>query len=131
MRLFSSIPTAVSTLPYRCAQPEELVDGRVVQLKLGATQETLTPYPCWFRLTMAVWFWHAGRLRSLPLRTTGAMTIPFGFGLHPCFNLFSLESVRFEGLPARCLTHLTLEDASPTGQRPGRSRRWPAAAIDD
>ena len=43
-------------------------------------------------------------------------TMPFSFGLHPYFNLSSLESVRFEGLPARCLNHLTMEDASTADQ---------------
>ena len=47
-------------------------------------------------------------------RSTAPM--PFSFGLHPYFNLSSLEGVRFEGLPAECLNHLTMEPASTAEQ---------------
>ncbi len=59
----------------------------------------------------------------------GNDTILFSFGLHPYFNLSSVESLRFEGLPARRLDHLTIEDDSTTGQRPDRLRSWPAAST--
>ncbi|MFM7267596.1 MAG: galactose mutarotase, partial [Cyanobium sp.] len=41
---------------------------------------------------------------------------PFSFGLHPYFNLSSLEGVRFEGLPDDCLNHLTMAPA-PTAEQ--------------
>jgi hypothetical protein len=46
----------------------------------------------------------------------GNDTMPFSFGLHPYFNLSSLEGVRFEGLPLQCLNHLTMEEASTADQ---------------
>jgi galactose mutarotase-like enzyme len=42
--------------------------------------------------------------------------MPFSFGLHPYFNLSSLEGVRFEGLPNECLNHLTMAPA-PTAEQ--------------
>ena len=42
--------------------------------------------------------------------------MPFSFGLHPYFNLSSLEGVRFEGLPAECLNHLTMAPADTAEQ---------------
>ena len=46
----------------------------------------------------------------------GNTTRPFSFGLHPYFNLSGLENVRFEGLPPRCLNHLTMEETSTAEQ---------------
>jgi galactose mutarotase-like enzyme len=42
--------------------------------------------------------------------------MPFSFGLHPYFNLSSLEGVRLEGLPDQCLNHLTMAEAATADQ---------------
>jgi galactose mutarotase-like enzyme len=97
-------------------QMEPLADGRGVALELGDTPETLQAYPFQFLLRMEVRL-AAGALEigtTVSNRSTAPM--PFSFGLHPYFNLSSLEGVRFEGLPAECLNHLTMEPASTAEQ---------------
>jgi galactose mutarotase-like enzyme len=59
----------------------------------------------------------AGALEiSTTVHNRSETAMPFSFGLHPYFNLSSLEGVRFEGLPAECMNHLTMEPASTAEQ---------------
>jgi galactose mutarotase-like enzyme len=95
---------------------EALDDGRGVALQLTDTPETLQAYPFQFLLRMEV------RLAPGALEISTAVTnrseapMPFSFGLHPYFNLSSLEGVRFEGLPEECLNHLTMAPAATAVQ---------------
>ena len=100
-------------LPWRL---EELADGAGVQLQLADTEETLKSYPFSFLLSMEVRLAPGALEISTTVENRGSDTMPFSFGLHPYFNLSSLESVRFEVLPAQCLNHLTMEDASTAEQ---------------
>jgi galactose mutarotase-like enzyme len=96
-------------------QLEALDDGRGVLLQLSDTPETLQAYPFAFLLSMEVRL-EAGALAiSTTVTNRSDAPMPFSFGLHPYFNLSSLEGVRFEGLPAECLNHLTMQpDATAT-----------------
>lgn len=100
-------------LPWRM---EPLADGRGIRLELSETPETLQAYPFQFLIRMDV------RLApdALEINTTvtnrSASPMPFSFGLHPYFNLSSLEGVRLEGLPDECLNHLTMAP-SPTAEQ--------------
>jgi galactose mutarotase-like enzyme len=95
---------------------EPLADGRGVLLQLTDTPETLQSYPFQFLLSMEV------RLAAAALEICTTVTnrsdapMPFSFGLHPYFNLSSLDGVRFEGLPAECLNHLSMAPASTAEQ---------------
>ena len=53
---------------------------------------------------------------STVVQNRSSEVMPFSFGLHPYFNLSSLETVRIEGLPPQCLNHLTMEEASSAEQ---------------
>lgn len=97
-------------------QMEPLADGRGVLLQLSDTPETLQSYPFPFLLSMEVRL-AAGALEiSTTVHNRSETAMPFSFGLHPYFNLSSLEGVRFEGLPAECMNHLTMEPASTAEQ---------------
>ena len=97
-------------------QLEELADGRGLQLQLCETKETFETYPFWFLLTMEVRLAPGALEITTIIPNRGDATMPFSFGLHPYFNLSSLESVRFEGLPDQCLDHLTMQEASTAQQ---------------
>jgi galactose mutarotase-like enzyme len=97
-------------------QLEELTDGRGIQLQLCETKETFEAYPFWFLLTMEVRLAPGALEITTIVENRGNATMPFSFGLHPYFNLSSLETVRFEGLPDLCLNHLTMEEESTTHQ---------------
>jgi galactose mutarotase-like enzyme len=101
------------SLPWRM---DPLADGRGVALELSDTTETLQAYPFQFLLRMEVRL-AAGALEiSTTVHNRSADPMPFSFGLHPYFNLSSLEEVRFEGLPQECLNHLTMAPAATAEQ---------------
>ena len=93
-----------------------LADGRGVRLVLNDTAETLQVYPFRFQLTMDVRLAPGALEITATVENRDQAVMPFSFGLHPYFNLSSLETVRFEGLPAQCLNHLTMEKAATAEQ---------------
>jgi galactose mutarotase-like enzyme len=100
-------------LPWQL-QPLATGDGLV--LELTDTPQTLAAYPFPFRLTLELRL-SAGALDiSTRVENRGDQPMPFSFGLHPYFNISSLDGVRFEGLPESCLNHLTMAEAATAGQ---------------
>lgn len=97
-------------------QLQALADERGVQLQLSDTPATLSSYPFHFLLTMEVRLAPGALEISTTVQNRSAESMPFNFGLHPYFNLSSLEGVRVEGLPSECLNHLTMEPASSAEQ---------------
>jgi galactose mutarotase-like enzyme len=100
-----------------------------VQLQLYETHETFMVYPFWFMLTMEVRLAPGAPEITAIVENRGNEAMPFSFGLHPYFNLSSLESVHFEGLPAQCLNHLTMEGASTARDMETSQRHRPAGAA--
>jgi galactose mutarotase-like enzyme len=101
------------TLPWRM---EPLADGCGVALELSDTPETLQAYPFAFLLRMEARLAPGALAISTTVTNRSMAPMPFSFGLHPYFNLSSLEGVRFEGLPEECLNHLTMAPAATAGQ---------------
>lgn len=97
-------------------QMDPLADGRGVALHLSETPETLQAYPFQFLLSMEVRLAPGALEISTTVTNRSALPMPFSFGLHPYFNLSSLEDVHFEGLPEECLNHLTMAPASTAEQ---------------
>jgi galactose mutarotase-like enzyme len=100
-------------LPWRMAP---LADGRGVALELTDTAETLQTYPFQFLLRLEVRLAPGALEIATTVSNRSAEPMPFSFGLHPYFNLSSLEGVRFEGLPQECLNHLTMAPAATAEQ---------------
>ncbi|MFM7548842.1 MAG: galactose mutarotase [Cyanobacteriota bacterium] len=100
-------------LPWRM---DPLADGRGVALELSETAETLEAYPFQFLLRMEVRLAPGAVEISTTVSNRSTAPMPFSFGLHPYFNLSSLEGVHFEGLPAECLDHLTMQPAATAEQ---------------
>lgn len=97
-------------------QMEALADGRGVMLQLADTPETLQSYPFRFLLSMEVRLAPGTLEITTTVENRSSDAMPFSFGLHPYFNLSSLEGVRFEGLPPDCLNHLSMTPASTAEQ---------------
>jgi len=95
---------------------EALADGRGVALELSDTPETLQAYPFQFLLRLEARLAPGALEISTTVTNRSDEPMPFSFGLHPYFNLSSLEGVRFEGLPEECLNHLTMAPA-PTAEQ--------------
>lgn len=101
------------TRPWRL---EPLADDCGVALELSDSPETLQAYPFQFLLRMEVRLEPGALAISTTVTNRSAEPMPFSFGLHPYFNLSSLEGVRVEGLPANCLNHLTMAPAATAEQ---------------
>jgi galactose mutarotase-like enzyme len=101
------------TLPWRM---EPLADGRGVALELSDTDETLKAYPFQFLLRMEVRLAPGALEIATTVSNRSGDPMPFSFGLHPYFNLSSLDGVRIEGLPEECLNHLTMAPADTAEQ---------------
>jgi galactose mutarotase-like enzyme len=101
------------TQPWRM---EPLADGRGVALELSDSAETLQAYPFQFLLRMEVRLAPGALEIATTVSNRSADPMPFSFGLHPYFNLSSLDGVRFEGLPPECLNHLTMAPADTAEQ---------------
>jgi galactose mutarotase-like enzyme len=101
------------TLPWRM---EPLADGRGVALELSDTEETLKAYPFQFLLRMEVRLAPGALEIATTVSNRSGEPMPFSFGLHPYFNLSSLDGVRIEGLPEECLNHLTMAPADTAEQ---------------
>jgi len=97
-------------------QMEALADSRGVRLQLVDTPETLQFYPFRFLLSMEVRLAPGALEISTTVENRSNEAMPFSFGLHPYFNLTSLEGVHVEGLPPDCLNHLTMAPASTAEQ---------------
>jgi galactose mutarotase-like enzyme len=102
-----------SNLPWRM---DPLADGRGVALELSDTTKTLQAYPFQFLLRLEVRLAPGALEIATTVTNRSAEAMPFSFGLHPYFNLSSLEGVRFEGLPQECLNHLTMAPAATAEQ---------------
>ena len=97
-------------------QMEPLADGRGVALELTDTPETLKAYPFQFLLRLEVRLAPGALEIGTTITNRSDAPMPFSFGLHPYFNLSSLDGVRFEGLPPECLNHLTMAPAATAEQ---------------
>lgn len=97
-------------------QLEPLADGRGVLLQLRESAESLKVYPFAFLLSMEVRLAPGALEITAIIENRGSELMPFSFGLHPYFNLSSLDGVRIEGLPEECLNHLTMETDSTSEQ---------------
>jgi D-hexose-6-phosphate mutarotase len=78
-----------------------------VRLQLKDSPETLLPFPHPFLLTLEVRLRPAALEIEAVVENTGTDLLPFSFGLHPYFQVSSLESVTIEGLPPRVLDQVS------------------------
>lgn len=89
-----------------------LEDGEGVRLALSDDPSTLALFPHRFRLSLEVRPQDATLEIRARVENPGDQPLPFSFGLHPYFQVRSLEAVRVEGLPEQALNQLTLQPAA-------------------
>lgn len=97
-------------------QLEPLADGQGVVMQLSDDAETAGCYPFQFQLRLEVRLAPQALEISTTISNLSQAAMPFSFGLHPYFNVSSLEGVRLEGLPEECLDHLTMAPAATAEQ---------------
>lgn len=93
-----------------------LEDGEGVRLQLCDDPSTLALFPHRFRLSLELRPELAALEIKAVVENAGAELLPFSFGLHPYFQVSSLEAVRMEGLPLRLLDQVSGEQV-PASER--------------
>jgi galactose mutarotase-like enzyme len=96
-----------------------LEDGQGIALELVDSESTRASYPFNFLLRLELRLVPGALEIAATVNNRSEDSMPFSFGLHPYFNLSNLKSARFEGLPERCLNHLSMADAQ-TAEQMGR-----------
>jgi galactose mutarotase-like enzyme len=94
----------------------ELEDRSGVCLVLRDNEVTRRMFPFPFQLRLDVRLAPSRLDLELGVLNQGTTVMPFSLGLHPYFNVSGLQSVRFEGLPDRCLNQVSME-LEATGDR--------------
>jgi len=99
-------------LPWQLAP---LADGRGVTLTLADGPQTRAQFPFAFQLSLELRLGPGSLAITARVRHCGAAgeaPMPFSLGLHPYFAVADPGQVRLEGLPPRCLNHLTMAPAA-------------------
>jgi galactose mutarotase-like enzyme len=86
----------------------ELDDRCGVRLLLQDNEVTRRMFPFPFQISLDARLRPSGLDLQLSVFNPGTAAMPFSLGLHPYFNVSSLDAVQFEGLPERCLNHHTM-----------------------
>ncbi|ABX09651.1 galactose mutarotase [Prochlorococcus marinus] len=95
-------------------KPLEDQEGFV--LTLTETAESLSVYPFMFLIEMEVRLTKTSLNIKTIIHNLGDQSMPFSFGLHPYFNVKSLENCLIKGLPDKCINHMNLSEASTEEQ---------------
>lgn len=97
-------------------QLSALEDGQGIALDLRDNDASRASYPFAFQLRMELRLEAAALAITTTVHNDSADPMPFSFGLHPYFNVTNLNTTRFEGLPERCLNHLSMQEAETAFQ---------------
>jgi len=102
-------------------QLQALEDGSGLELSLVQSEATLVHYPFPFALQLRYELQPSALAVTATVEqlASGSAAMPFSLGLHPYFQVSSLENAALEGLPEGCLNHHTMAPA-PTAEQLGR-----------
>ncbi len=91
-----------------------LKDKLGITLKLNDSKETRSFFPFFFTLQMDVRLKEKSLYISVKIYNQGKDTMPFGFGLHPYFQVSNLQKIKIDGLPEKCIdqTNMKVTNAS-------------------
>ncbi len=85
-------------------------------LSLTDTAQSFSVYPFMFLVEMEVRLTRNSLDIKTIIQNRGDQPMPFSFGLHPYFNVRSLENSLIHGLPNKCINHKNLSEASTEKQ---------------
>ena len=85
-----------------------------ISLKLSDTDESRSSFPFFFTLKMDVYLNINSLQISVKIYNHSSDIMPFGFGLHPYFQVSNLQKVKIDGLPGKCIdqTNMKVTNAS-------------------
>ena len=85
-----------------------------ISLKLIDTDISRSYFPFFFTLQMDVTLKENSLQISVKIHNQSKEIMPFGFGLHPYFQVSNLQKVKIDGLPGKCIdqTNMKVTNAS-------------------
>ena len=91
-----------------------LEDKLGIRLKLIDTNESRSYFPFFFTVQMDVCLKEKSLEISVKIHNQSKEIMPFGFGLHPYFQVSNLQKVKIDGLPGKCIdqTNMKVTNAS-------------------
>jgi len=91
-----------------------LKDESGIRLKLSDTYDSRICFPFLFTLLMDVRLKEKSLQISVKIYNQGHESMPFSFGLHPYFRISSLQKIKIDGLPQKCIdqTNMKVTNAS-------------------
>ena len=91
-----------------------LKDKLGIRFKLVDTIDSRSCFPFFFTLWMEVRLKEKSLHISIKIYNRGHESMPFGFGLHPYFQVSDLQKIKIDGLPGKCIdqTNMKVTNAS-------------------
>ena len=85
-----------------------------IRLKLCDTDDSRSSFPFSFTLQIDACLKEKSLQLSVKVYNQGKDNMPFGFGLHPYFQVSNLQKIKIDGLPVKCIdqTNMKVTNAS-------------------
>ena len=85
-----------------------------IRLKLCDTDDSRSSFPFSFTLQIDACLKEKSLQISVKVYNQGKDNMPFGFGLHPYFQVSNLQKIKIDGLPVKCIdqTNMKVTNAS-------------------
>ncbi len=93
-----------------------LKDKLGLSLKLNDSKETHSFFPFFFTLQMDVRLKEKSLHISVKIYNQSKDTMPFGFGLHPYFQVSNLQKIKIDGLPGKCIDQTNMQVTNVSDQ---------------
>ena len=91
-------------------------DDLGIRLKLSDTNESRSFFPFFFTLEMDVFLKEKSLQISVKIFNQSQVPMPFGFGLHPYFQVSSLQKIKIDGLPRKCVDQTNMKVTNTSDQ---------------
>ncbi len=93
-----------------------LKDKLGISLNLNDSKETHSFFPFFFTLQMDVLLTERSLQISVKIYNQSKDTMPFGFGLHPYFQVSNLQKIKIDGLPEKCIDQTNMQVTNASDQ---------------
>ena len=93
-----------------------LEDKLGIRLKLVDTKDSRSCFPFFFTLLMDVYLKEKGLHISVKIYNQGQESMPFGFGLHPYFQVSNLQEIKIDGLPEKSIDQTNMKVTNSSDQ---------------
>tara|TARA_B100001250_G_scaffold224744_1_gene192749 strand:+ start:749 stop:1348 length:600 start_codon:yes stop_codon:yes gene_type:complete len=91
-------------------------DNLGISLKLSDSDDSRSSFPFFFTLKMDVCVTAKSLHISVKIYNQSQDAMPFGFGLHPYFQVSDLHKIKIDGLPGKCIDQTNMKVTNTSDQ---------------